>query len=154
MTGGALAAIDFQPHVADRNMLFQTHPMYQSIASCHAKWQTKLPSGGDLPQEAQRYFSPYALWTRIANDSGSLESTDDELPKEKVPKDDPWVVLGQALDKYVATYATQLTSGSSDFHSPMDEQFLQEYLTYRIEKDPAKRLLVGRQMQPYALVIP
>ena len=140
-----MAAIDFQPHVAERNLLFQTHPTYQSIATCHAKWQTKLPSGGDLPAEAQRYFSPYTLWTRIANDPSN-----DGLLKVYQEQDDPWVVLGQALDEYVAAYATQLTSLSrattavGEIHAPMDEQFLQDYLTYRIEKDPAKRLLVGR----------
>ena len=147
-TGGALAAIDFQPHVAERNELFQTHSTYQSIASCHAKWQTRLPSGGELPQEAQRYFSPFALWTRIPTTEPGRESKNDGLEKENLHHDDPWVVLGQALEEYVAAYASQLTTLSSDTsvenEAPMDEQFLQDYLTYRIEKDPAKRLLIGR----------
>ena len=77
-----------------------------------------------------------------------MESSNNELPQEKQQQDDSWVLLGQALDEYVAAYANSLsryTTAVGKNHAPMDEQFLQDYLTYRIEKDPAKRLLVGRE---------
>lgn len=107
----------------DRSTLFHTHPAYHSLQCCHHKWHTELPSGGELPLDAQRFFSPYALWTRLP----SIAS----------------VVLENAVEDYVRTYAEVVDNSYSNTEYPIDETFLSEYLEYRIVKDPAKRLLVG-----------
>jgi phycoerythrobilin:ferredoxin oxidoreductase len=146
-----LAAIDFQPTSGDRS--FFESKNYICISKKHEKWRDVFPSGGDLPEDAKRYFSPYALWTRIP------PSKDPSMQVTSTPL---MVSVGQALDDYVGCYAELIKEeeldrrtrtgskvGSSDDDSDQSrlqanaqkEQFLTEYLDYRIEKDPAKRLL-------------
>ena len=147
-----MAAIDFQPISSDRSIFARKN--YICISKMHEKWRDVFPSGGELPEDAKRYFSPYALWTRIP------PSKD---PSRKVTSTPLMVSVGQALDDYVGCYAelmreeldnlTHTTSrvGSVDDDSDQlrlqdsaqKEQFLMEYLDYRIEKDPAKRLLLS-----------
>jgi phycoerythrobilin:ferredoxin oxidoreductase len=62
LPGGHLIALDLQP-------LFPDDPQYREryyapLQSTFAQHQTHLPWGGDLPAEAQPFFSPILLWSR------------------------------------------------------------------------------------------
>ena len=72
-----LVAIDFQPVLPfnnDNESLFPERysTIESKLKSIHAKYQlgdnAKLPWGGDIPLQAQRFFSPFALWTRLSGD--------------------------------------------------------------------------------------
>ena len=52
-------------------------------------------------------------------------------------------VVGNAVEAYVRTYTTLFNSSGSNSNS-ISEDFLSQYLDYRIAKDPAKRLLIGK----------
>jgi len=63
LPNGHLIALDLQPVLKDDI----THNQYVTdhLKFIHSNWQSKLPSGGDIPSEARRYFSPAFLWSRI-----------------------------------------------------------------------------------------
>ena len=135
-----------------------------------------------MQEETQKFFSPYAVWTRLpapaptpvstesdsgssASGSGSSSSSSASVSvvggEGEVEKggDNLMSVVGDAVDAYVRTYTSLLSStvvSESSSHSSgsvsgesgsgsgsIDEDFLRQYLTYRTVKDPAKRLLVG-----------
>ena len=60
LPGGVLAAIDFQPMCVSSTLTNS-----DANEAMFRKWQDYFPSGGAMPVEAQRYFSPNALWTRF-----------------------------------------------------------------------------------------
>ena len=63
LPNGHLIALDLQP--ALKNDIIHTQDVWANLESIHANWQSKLPSGGEIPSEARQYFSPGFLWTRI-----------------------------------------------------------------------------------------
>ena len=90
--------------------------------------------GGDLREETKKFFSPYAVWTRLP----ALESDDDSTSIDEGPMG----IVGNAVEAYVRTYTT-LFDSSNNSNNSISEDFLSQYLEYRIDKDPAKRLLIG-----------
>lgn len=172
---GSLAAIDFQPQTIDQSVF--SSDLYSPLNEVHKKLIAVLPSGGDLPEEAQKYFSPFATWTRIpgssssssgnmSNISSSNSSTKSVDISNSGDSDSSSVVsdpiqlmdiVGEALTSYVQEYAILLSKqknlkkieSSAETHKDfiIEESFLSEYLAYRTSKDPAKRLLVGEISQ-------
>jgi phycoerythrobilin:ferredoxin oxidoreductase len=155
---GSLAAIDFQPQTADQ-LVFNSD-LYSPLKEVQNKFLSLLPSGGDFPEEAKRYFSPLSIWTRIpgsSSSSSSSSSSDSSVDSGSVSNDPIQLmsIVGDALDSYVQEYATllskqnkriellELFSDTNIVDYKIDELFLSEYLAYRTSKDPAKRLLVG-----------
>ena len=63
LPNGHLIALDLQPALKDD--IKHTQHVWDKLEPMHSKWQYKLPSGGDIPSEARRYFSPGFLWSRI-----------------------------------------------------------------------------------------
>ena len=110
-----------------------------------------------MQEETQKYFSPYATWTRL---SGS-ECTSSGAVNDNSGGDgdgdgrvDLMSVVGEAVDEYVTAYSKLLTthtstlesgSSSSSHSTAISEEYLTDYLSYRTAKDPAKRLLAGKQ---------
>ena len=143
LPGGVIAAIDFQP-LSSSPEYFSSHAAYLSNAELFRKWQGRFPPGGELPAAARQYFSPYALWTRFgASGTGGSGSSDDGPATREATLDQ----VRAALLEYCNAYTSLLGStpgGTLDPPRAADaEHFLAEYLSYRIENDPAKRLLVG-----------
>ena len=116
-----------------------------------------LPAGGALPIEAQRYFSPHALWTRTAMKDIMEGHNDvfDTVYMQNVEK-----AFYSYIDAYIhtiegiqATDDDENRSGGvvgEDNKASADDcltlpckTFLSEYLQYRIDKDPARNMLVG-----------
>jgi hypothetical protein len=150
--GETLANIDFQPteFITD----YFTLPIYTENTSKLKKWTTSiLPSGGPLPPQLAKYFSPLSLWTKF--------------PSKK--KDLYFFLIETALKDYTNLYLEQLilhestqkpltnismitdsetTTNLMDNNSVLKESIIKrrkegivEYLNYRIVNDPAKKLL-------------
>jgi phycoerythrobilin:ferredoxin oxidoreductase len=137
LPGGALAAIDFQPARADADAAgadessYFESPVYAPYKATFGKWQDKLPSGGELPETARRYFSPYAIWTRVPPPLQGNPAMEDIRES-----------LFECLKGYLELL--DLDPGDPAHHSLTPQPaFLDEYLRYRIENDPAKNMLVG-----------
>jgi hypothetical protein len=106
-------------------------------------------SGGDIQAETKRFFSPYAIWTRIPPDSQG-DSSSSSSSSSSSGGADLMRIVGEGVDEYVRAYSDLLlehSTTSSKQSGGISEDFLAEYLSYRIEKDPAKRLLVGERVR-------
>ena len=63
LPNGHLIALDLQPALKDD--INHTQHVWNKLKPIHAHWQSKIPSGGDIPSDARQYFSPAFLWSRI-----------------------------------------------------------------------------------------
>lgn len=127
LPGGSLAAIDFQPLIYNDDSYFQDKS-YSLFAKNFNDLKASLPTGGSMPVAAAKYFSPYALWTRLP------------------PHDDRINIIEKACEIYVNSYATLLKDANKIEDALIlrkRQDNLKEYLNYRIENDPAKNMLNG-----------
>ena len=88
-----------------------------------------MPDGGPIPEEAQPYFSPGFLWTRIP-----LGAEGDALID---------AVIRPAFQEYLQLYL-KLESSASPVAAERSELLLagqKRYTRYRAEKDPARGML-------------
>jgi len=149
-----LIVIDFQP-LRDGGYL-DLHPKYEGkLREIHERYSQLdiLPWGGDIPDAASRYFSKYALWTRLG---GSKGNTDGE--KTDTNSNDALHTVQTTLyhafceyfDLYLEALDHELSGGgeagneavalSSDQLSDRKIS-LTGYLNYRSENDPARPML-------------
>jgi phycoerythrobilin:ferredoxin oxidoreductase len=140
--GKNLCAIDFQPilHRENNKNIFKSWPnnyllFEQELELLHSKLvkDRNLSWGGDFPEEARRFFSPYALWTRFKTDEGNQKLRQDIYP---------------AFCAYVDLYIELLLRIQSEPVSFIDSKSLDEYsrghsdyLIYRQCNDPARPML-------------
>jgi len=162
LPGGALAAIDFQP-LNNSMEYFQSH-LYQPYSHIFQKWRDTCPSGGELPPSAASFFSPHALWTRCSiQDSSTLTNMGeafieyltcyiDLLEKydniednpnysslshdncEVISNLNPTVKNDRMPEKFKNIFYTTESSRN---------EYMNRYLSYRIDNDPAQRMLVS-----------
>jgi len=133
MPGSVLAALDFQPVNAHANRF--TGPFYSRLQDIHCKWKDKLPSGGSLPEGASQYFSPFCVWTKFPVSDMHLMSA------VKMAYEDIVCAYTDEISKLnPSSLGNETLSIFSESHYP-EEGFIEEYLKYRIENDPAKKLL-------------
>mmetsp|Transcript_10418 Transcript_10418/g.22285 ORF Transcript_10418/g.22285 Transcript_10418/m.22285 type:complete len:366 (+) Transcript_10418:69-1166(+) len=155
-----LVALDFQPvlplnvasaisgHNAANLFPSQYSHLEKKLHAIHAKYQNfegdvtpLLPWGGDIPPQAQRFFSPYALWTRLG-DNDAIKTVE--------------TVVWDAFKEYVDLYfelmiAVQedidsglLDAASNNIKEGADNRIWDgqnEYLEYRRLNDPARPML-------------
>lgn len=157
--GKHLVAIDFQPVLSltedDTIRLFREGANYahyeDRLAAVHRKHVLDrpgvLPWGGDVPPNAQRFFSPYALWTRLRKDDEALEVVRKEVFEAFVDYFDLYLELLEEVQRdsleVVAEMGIGMEEGCGD-NSKGEEEGLQgqrEYLAYRRENDPARPML-------------
>ncbi|UBF25936.1 phycoerythrobilin:ferredoxin oxidoreductase [Kovacikia minuta CCNUW1] len=121
LPGGHLIALDMQP-------LFRDSSTYQAkytqpILPIFESYQTRLPWGGEFPEEARPFFSPAFLWTR---------------PQQtEVVETHVFAAFKEYLQAYLdfVDRAEPITSPSTLREI---EQAQLRYLRYRAEKDPAR----------------
>ena len=77
LPAGHLLALDLQPALKTDSQ--HTKAVWEKLLPIFERWQQRLPGGGPIPEEAQPYFSPGFLWTRIP-----LGSEGDALIEEAV----------------------------------------------------------------------
>ena len=139
-----------------KHELFPTGSKYTKyegrIAALHERHVTKqpqiLPWGGDIPPNAQRFFSPYALWTRLNNDNGSdsLAIIRKEVYDAFCDYFDLYLELLMEVqgDQIMGGSKDNDKDGHNDKNPVLMNEILQghrEYLTYRQENDPARPML-------------
>lgn len=121
LPGGHLIALDVQP-------LFRDDPAYQAkytqpVMPLFEAHQPHLPWGGDIPDEAQPFFSPAFLWTR--------PQTTETVQTH----------VFQAFQDYLRAYlqAVEEAEPVTDVQQlEAIEQAQRRYLHYRAAKDPAR----------------
>ena len=129
LPNGYLIALDLQPALKDDEV--HTKYFLGKLNSIHANWQTKLPSGGDIPLEARQYFSPVFLWSRIP-----LGQEGDKLINQ---------VIKPAFNDYLNFFLDLVADAKriSPGRSSMVLHGQKKYMRYRAEKDPARGMLRG-----------
>ncbi len=129
LPNGHLIALDLQPALKD-DMIHNQYALGK-LKSIHANWQSKLPSGSDIPLEARQYFSPAFLWSRIP-----LGEDGDQLINQ---------VIKPAFDDYL-NFFLDLVSNAKTISPERSSKLLngqKKYMRYRAEKDPARGMLRG-----------
>ncbi|HJN36394.1 MAG: phycoerythrobilin:ferredoxin oxidoreductase [Prochlorococcus sp.] len=124
---GHLLALDLQPALKEDSA--HTQQVWERLLPLYGKWDSQLPGGGPIPEEAQPYFSPGFLWTRLP-----LDQEGDALISE---------VVMPAFRDYLALYL-ELVNAAEPVDEQRAEQLLagqRRYTTYRAEKDPARGML-------------
>jgi len=129
LPNGHLIALDLQPALKDD--INHTQHVWDKLKPIHSKWQSKLPSGGDIPSEARRYFSPAFLWSRIP-----LGEEGDKLISQ---------IIKPAFNEYLNCFLDLLIDAKmiSKERSLKMLNGQKEYMRYRAEKDPARGMLRG-----------
>ena len=127
LPAGHLLALDLQPALkTDRD---HTEKVWSRLLPIFERWQECLPHGGPIPEEAQPYFSPGFLWTRIP-----LGAEGDALINEAVMP---------AFKDYLSLYM-ELVDSAEAVEPDRSEALLagqRRYTAYRAEKDPARGML-------------
>ena len=124
LPSGHLLALDLQP--ACKSDQAHTEHVWNRLVPRFENWRTKLPDGGPIPEEAQPFFSPGFLWTRLPlGDEGNLliES-----------------VVRPAFNDYLSLYL-ELASEAKQVSAARRDELLagqKRYTEYRSEKDPAR----------------
>ena len=127
LPSGHLLALDFQPILKDD--VSHMEVILDKLLPIHKYWQSFLPSGGNIPKEAQEFFSPAFLWSRLP-----LGEEGEKLINE---------VLFPAFRDYLSLYLNLLqdkkfVSGERSMELLAGQK---RYLRYRTKKDPARNML-------------
>jgi len=128
-----LIAMDFQPTCSLSGQLSLPTEVEERFKALHQKHTASgaLPWGGDIPEPAQRYFSPYAIWTRL---KGPLDVIEQNV----------YPAFCDYVDLYIE-YASSLCASSGDDATNDDDQQDKDgqasYLNYRRTNDPARPML-------------
>ena len=159
--GKHLMAIDFQPILPPQesgvNMFPQPYDHYRTkLQVLHQKYvldqKDVMPWGGDLPPQAQLFFSPYALWTRIQEKQvggGMRRDCKSIIQKE----------VFDAFCAYFDLYLEMMMDVNSDENNRIntkreaDDVVWQghvDYLKYRRDNDPARPMLTRLYGEDYA----
>tara|TARA_B100000029_G_scaffold64341_1_gene57612 strand:- start:1953 stop:2726 length:774 start_codon:yes stop_codon:yes gene_type:complete len=127
LPSGHLLALDLQPVLKTDQV--HTENVWKCLIPLHKRWQSLLPPGGPIPREAESYFSPGFLWTRLP-----LGIEGDRLISE---------VLRPAYSEYLSLYLN-LVEQAIEVSAPRSSLLLEgqkNYMRYRAKKDPARGLL-------------
>lgn len=147
-----LVALDFQPVIPlDRDGAHFLPERYSHIASklqsIHSRYQHSnngmapcLPWGGDIPSQAKRFFSPYALWSRLTDDD-AINTVNTSVWSAFQDYFDLYLELMRAVQKDVLLQ--EKTTSATDMivktNHARDGQI--DYLAYRRLNDPARPML-------------
>lgn len=124
LPGGHLIVLDFQPVSSSSLRMAE-----DALKEVHAKYKALLPPiGGEIPEAARTFFSPYFLFVR-AEDDGLVQT-----------------VVFEAFRAYFSIYLDLVEQAKP---VPVEEDGRREeimeghtrYATYRAENDPARGML-------------
>ncbi len=96
-----------------------------------------LPWGGDIPQQAKRFFSPYALWTRLQGEE-ALNTIQNEVYNAFCDYFDLYIeIMLDVMNNGIPTSDNAVSENSKD----VIKGGHLDYLNYRRENDPARPML-------------
>ncbi|AAQ00792.1 MULTISPECIES: phycoerythrobilin:ferredoxin oxidoreductase [Prochlorococcus] len=127
LPNGHLLALDLQPALKLDNI--HTENVWPRLIPLHDHWQSLLPSGGEIPKEAEPYFSPGFLWSRLP-----LSKESDNIISE---------ILRPAFGEYLSLYI-ELLHIAKPLKKERALKILEgqkAYINYRSTKDPARAML-------------
>ena len=108
--------------------------------------QTQFEWGGDLPEPVQQYVSKYALWTRFTGTTGSSSDNTTGVPNGTISNPIE-IIQGPVMDVFMDHFQTYMKL-LDDYESSSVQRFdntnssrLLDYLTYRLDNDPARPML-------------
>ena len=137
LPGGHLIALDWAPNGGPADEL--AYARDGALARCFERHRAELPDGGPLPEAAQRYFSPYFLWSRLP-----AGSEGDETVASTVRR---------AFDDYLRTYL-QLVADATPLEGDAERADVRaaqvSYTRYRAESDPARPMLTRLYGEEFA----
>jgi Ferredoxin-dependent bilin reductase. len=158
--GKHLMAIDFQPIVPlpqgeSINIFPQPFEHYETkLQALHQKYvldqRDVMPWGGDLPPQAQRFFSPYALWTRIQEKQMGDQKRDCQSIIEKEVFDAFCAYFDLYLEIMMDIKNDCDTINNGDARNDVVWQGHVDYLNYRRDNDPARPMLTRLYGEDYA----
>ena len=121
-----LLALDFQPVLQDDAK--HTNNVWSRLMPLHEKWQSQLPSGGEIPSQAKKYFSPALLWTKIPIG----------VEGEKVISE----IIKPAFFEYISLYFDLIVNAMevSNERSLLLLSGQKDYMKYRADNDPARSM--------------
>mmetsp|Transcript_12303 Transcript_12303/g.18869 ORF Transcript_12303/g.18869 Transcript_12303/m.18869 type:complete len:376 (-) Transcript_12303:60-1187(-) len=149
-----LVALDFQPVLPLNNEVESSAKLFPEqyshletkLLAIHAKYQKGsddatdplLAWGGDIPPQALRWFSPYALWTRLSDENAiqTVSTTVWDAYKEYV---DLYFELMNAVQTDLDDGKLEIKLSGEENNSVLSGQ--REYLEYRRINDPARPML-------------
>ena len=155
-----LVALDFQPVLPldeeneEGKSIYSLFPERYSLFEdrlrvLHSKYQKSdndsiaplLAWGGDIPEKARRFFSPYALWTRLG-DANALDIVNTVVWEAFQEYTDLYMELMCAVQCDVDSGILECThpSTSSNNNNPVWRGQM-DYLAYRRTNDPARPML-------------
>eukprot|EP00554_Chaetoceros_debilis_P004100 CAMPEP_0194090544 /NCGR_PEP_ID=MMETSP0149-20130528/39497_1 /TAXON_ID=122233 /ORGANISM="Chaetoceros debilis, Strain MM31A-1" /LENGTH=321 /DNA_ID=CAMNT_0038774835 /DNA_START=224 /DNA_END=1189 /DNA_ORIENTATION=- len=114
----------------------------KEVYTKHVVEQEVLPWGGDIPPAASRFFSPYALWTRL---SGS-----DDCDALSIIQKEVFAAFCDYLDLYLEMMNEVKNDGGGNGNGSKSDEVLlveactqghKDYLDYRMTNDPARPML-------------
>ncbi len=129
LSSGHLLALDLQPALKDDPI--HTKNVWNRLKPIHKKWQLLLPAGGSIPSEAESFFSPGFLWSRIP-----LGAEGEKLIDK---------ILKPAFIDYLSLYI-DLINNASEVDQERSLKLLdgqRSYMQYRSQKDPARGMLAS-----------
>ncbi len=127
LPSGHLLALDLQPALKDDQI--HNESVWPTLLKIHERWKDFFPSGGPIPKEAESFFSPAFLWTRLP-----LGSEGDQIISEH---------LRPAFQEYLQFYV-ELIKDSKTVSKERSLKILsgqKSYINYRAKKDPARGML-------------
>ena len=149
-----LVALDFQPVLPLDNATSSSFfpEMYshleRKLEAVHSKYQRSdsdsaplLPWGGDIPPQAQRFFSPYALWTRLS-DENAMNTVNTVVYEAFQEYTDLYLELMNAVQNDINAGKLELEAaeGLETDNNPVWKGQI-DYLEYRRTNDPARPML-------------
>ena len=152
-----LVALDFQPVLPISNddsngnivtsLIPQQYSQFESkLQKVHAKYQKSnsdlveplLAWGGNIPEQAERFFSPYALWTRLVDDD-AIDTVNNVVWEAFQEYTDLYFDLMAAVQSDLNIGKLEVVEGKEEDNPVRDGQL--EYLEYRRTNDPARPML-------------
>ena len=151
-----LVALDFQPVLPISNddsngkivtsLIPQQYSQFEDkLQKIHAKYQksdsdsmVQLAWGGNIPEQAERFFSPYALWTRLVDDN-AIDTVNKVVWEAFQEYTDLYLDLMTAVQSDINTGKLEVVEGKEEDNPVRDGQL--EYLDYRRTNDPARPML-------------
>lgn len=156
-----LVALDFQPvlslddddddgsHGNEKTTLIpeQYSHLESKLQAIHSKYQKSdsdsaplLPWGGDIPEQAKRFFSPYALWTRLG-DEDAMDTVDKVVWEAFQEYTDLYLELMNAVQNDVNEGKLEMAQEGVGTDSNPVWKGQVDYLEYRRTNDPARPML-------------
>ncbi len=127
LPNGHLLALDLQPVIKTDSK--HTQHVWDQLLPIYHRWAAKLPDGGPIPEEAQPYFSPCFLWTRLP-----LGADGDSIIDS---------VVMPAFKEYFECYLSLIDEAQmvNEERSSLLLKGQHQYTSYRSAKDPARGML-------------